>query len=256
MRERILLSAFILIGIFLTEPVFAADWKLTASATYETGKYGTPEETETLYLPVTLKRYFDIGDVSVTVPYISQKSSGRVAVVDGTVFRTGNKAVASTTESGIGDVILKGSLYLMQKEAADISIIGKIKLPTADKNKGLGTGEFDETVGLEFDRVIMPQCSVYIDAYYTFTGSPPGADLKNRSSFDVGLSYKISKDLTDSLFYEESTPLVSGEPNFRVVGVNVEYKLGEGVSIFGGAAVGLTDSSPDHSLTAGFNISF
>ncbi|MBI3398137.1 MAG: hypothetical protein HY026_02745 [Deltaproteobacteria bacterium] len=35
-----------------------------------------------------MKRYFDMGDISLTIPYISQKSSGQITVVDGMVFKT------------------------------------------------------------------------------------------------------------------------------------------------------------------------
>src|SRR3990170_55010 len=64
------------------------DCRISASANFETGKYGTSSRTDTLYMPVTVKRYFlNEGDLSVTIPYISQTSGSEVVTIDGTVFQ-------------------------------------------------------------------------------------------------------------------------------------------------------------------------
>ena len=238
-----------------------SDWKLSASTTYETSKYGTDTQTDTVYLPVTLKHYFDREDISLTIPYISQKSSGLVSVVDGKIFKTRQKTgpTAVTTNSGLGDIILKGSFYLLQeqqKQPFDLFLIGKIKFPTADEKKGLGTGEYDETIGLEFGKPILPEWTIFVDAYYTFIGSPSGTTLENRFSFDTGLADQITQLLTASIFYEESTPLISGNPNLKNIIVNLEYKVTRGIKVFAGGSIGLSASSPDYGVTAGASIKF
>jgi len=265
MQIRKLLLVLPLAWVLSQRIVFSAfaesDWKLSVSTTYETSKYGADTQTETVYLPVTLKRYFDMGDISLTIPYISQKSSGLVSVVDGTTFKIRKKTgpTVVTTNSGLGDIILKGSFYLLQeqqKQSFDLFLIGKIKFPTADENKSLGTGEYDETVGLEFGKLILPEWSVFVDAYYTFIGSPSGTILENRFSFDVGLADQLTQLLTASIFYEESTPLINGDPNLKNIMVNLEYEVTRGMRVFAGGSVGLTDSSPDYGITAGASIKF
>jgi len=265
MQIRKLLLVLPLAWVLSQRIVFSAfaesDWKLSVSTTYETSKYGADTQTETVYLPVTLKRYFDMGDISLTIPYISQKSSGLVSVVDGKIFKTRQKTgpTAVTTNSGLGDIILKGSFYLLQeqqKQPFDLFLIGKIKFPTADEKKGLGTGEYDETVGLELGKLILPEWTVFVDAYYTFIGSPSGSTLENRFSFDVGLADQITQSVTASIFYEESTPLISGDPNLKNIVVNLEYEVARGMRVFAGGSVGLTDSSPDYGVTAGASIKF
>lgn len=248
----------ILFNLF-SSSAFGADWKLSAQASYETGKYGTDSRTNTLYLPLTLKRYFGRGDVSVTVPYIYQKSGNQVAAVDGTVFKIRQQAGPVSSNSGIGDIIVRGSYYLLsegEKAPFDLSLTGKIKFPTADDSKGLGTGEFDEGVGVEFGKRLDKEWSIFADASYVSIGSPPGTDLRDRVYFDVGLSDKLSPVLTGSVFYEESTPLISGDPELRDVGFSVEYKAGQDRSVFAGALVGLTSVSPDWGLSAGGSIRF
>ncbi len=239
----------------------AEEWKATLSATYDTGTYGTDTRIDTVYIPLTIKRYFDnIGDLSLTVPYLSQTSTGQVTFINGMVFRTrGAKKATVTTESGIGDIIGKGTLYAMQESQThlfDLSFVGKIKFPTADKDKGLGTGEFDETAGVELSRSIVPDWTAFLDVYYTFIGRPAGLDLKDTTAFDIGASYKAAPDTTLSLFYAESTPIVSGVEDPMDLLANVEYRFSKEASLFGGVDIGLSTSSPDIGITGGFSYRF
>lgn len=235
---------------------FAENWKLDASATFESGEYGTGTTTDTLYMPVTLKHYFDMGDISLTVPYVMLRSNGLVTLINGMPHKVNKKAGPVTTTSGLGDMILKGSIYALKEQPLDVSLVGKVKFPTADKDKSLGTGEFDETAGVELGKTLSPKWSIFADGYYTFIGSPPGQDFKNIFSFDLGVSNRLTQFLTGSLFYYESTPLTSGNPDFREVVANLEYKITKETRLFGGVSAGLSTSSPDYDVTGGMSVKF
>lgn len=230
------------------------DWRVSASANYETGEYGTSTRTETLYMPVTLKRYFLEGDASVTIPYISQTSSSEVVTIDGSVFQIKRSPGPAVTNSGLGDVVLKGSYYLLaegKKWPFDLNLSAKIKMPTASDSKGLGTGEFDTGLGLEFAKALPSGFTGYFDIYYTAIGDPPGLDLEDRVSFDAGFSRTLDARWTLSAFYEESTPLVRDNANLRDFLVSFEYKTDERTKIFFGSTLGLTNTSPDYGFTVG-----
>ncbi len=259
MKTRKFLHALFLLSTFsvlAALPAFAEDWKLSASATYESGSYGTNTTIETLYLPVTLKRYFDFGDISVTVPYVMLRSNGSFTLINGMPFKTKKQAAPVSTNGGLGDIILKGSFYALKDDPLDLYLVGKIKFPTADSNKGLGTGRYDETVGVELGKALSPEWSIFADGYYTFTGSPSGEDFKNIFSFDGGIADRLTESLTGSLFYYESTPLTSGNPDLREIALNFDYKITKEVHIFGGGLVGLTTSSPDYGVTGGVSFKF
>ncbi len=53
----------------------------------------------------------------------------------------------------------------------------KIKFPTADQGKGLGTGEFDETVGVDLSKTLFPRFVSYVTLAYTVIGSPGRHEL-------------------------------------------------------------------------------
>lgn len=233
-----------------------SDWKASASINYETGTYGSASRTDTFYMPVTLKRYFSEGDLSVTVPYINQKNGAGVVTVDGSVFGV-NGSSSQSTASGVGDIVLKGSYYLLtesNKTPFDLNIVAKLKVPTGDDSKGLGTGEFDTGMGLEFAKALPNGFFGYFDLYYTFIGDPPGLELEDRFAFDVGFSKRIDPRWTVSAFYEESTPLLKPNSNLRDVLVNFEFKVDERTKLFFGGTVGLSETGPDYGLSVGASI--
>lgn len=236
-----------------------SDWKVSASASFETGTYGTDSRTDTFYMPVTIKRYFPEGDLSATVPYISQTNGAGVVAVDGSIFPVkGNGSQGpSSTSSGAGDLVLKGSYYLLtegKKTPFDLNLTGKIKVPTADESEGLGTGEFDTGMGLEFTKSLPSGFTGYFDVYYTAIGDPPGLDLEDRLAFDAGFSKKIAPQWTMSAFYEESTPLLKPNSNLRDLLVNFEFKADDRTRLFFGGTFGLTESSQDYGLSVGASI--
>jgi hypothetical protein len=236
-------------------------WKITGSATYETGTFGTGSRTNILYVPFTLKRYFNSGDFSVTLPYMIQETGGSVTTVEGVPVQIKHKKkekLPTTTEEGVGDLTIQGGYDLLQenRQPLDLALIGRIKFPTADETKGLGTGEFDEGVGLEFGKRIKPVWTVFADFYYTWIGSPPGIHLENRLAVDFGVANQLRPALTASLFYEESTPLVRGNPAPRDLLINLEKKVSKTTRLFMGGILGLSNGSPDAGLTTGAAVRF
>ncbi len=238
------------------------DWKLSAEVDYLTGTYGTDSRTDTVYVPVTLKRYFGMGDVALTLPYIYQRGSALVTNVGGMPVKIKQKpatgTVPVTANNGVGDLLLKGRFYLLEEDHAPfgLSLVGKVKFPTADRNKGLGTGEFDEGGGVEFSKALPHDWTLYTDVSYTFIGSPPGTSLKNQLAFDIGAAQRFTREVTGSFYYEESTPLVSGTPDQRDILATIEYKVSKAARLYAGATVGLSQSTADFGATAGVSIRF
>src|SRR3989344_5077549 len=58
-------------------------WKAGLFLSYDRGDFGTADTSETLYVPLTLKRLFSRGEVGLTVPFLSVRSTGQTVVVGG-----------------------------------------------------------------------------------------------------------------------------------------------------------------------------
>ncbi len=234
-------------------------WEVSSSITLERGAFGTSTITHTVYIPVTLKRYFDLGDLSVTVPYTKSKGGSDVTTIAGRPVQTRSGSGSNTSTGSIGDTILAGSYYLL-KEAdehpLDLSIIGNVKFPTADHDKGLGTGEFDETIGLSanksFDDWLM-----FSSIDYTFIGDPSGLDLNNQFTYELGGGLHIDEFTTVNLSYQEKTAILDGKNNPREIILAFDHDIEKGkLTLFGNATKGLSDGSPDYGLTLGMSARF
>lgn len=231
----------------------AGDWEAGASFDHWSGDYGSDETTKLTYVPVTLKRYLPKGDVSVTVPYIAIDSRGGAVVVDGTVNADGTSEPHSG--SGLGDIVLKGTGYLLAPEGRGLylDVVGKAKLPTADEDEGLGTGELDVGLGVESRYWLDPGFNyvALADAYYTFIGDPAGVDYDNQFACDVGLGYQATPKLLASVYLNYRTALVdSGDDPASLLFFST-YKMHPQWSGDVGLELGLTDGEADWGVIIG-----
>ncbi len=237
-------------------------WQTGVSATYTTGDYGTGTRTNILYVPFTLRRLFENADVSVTVPYIRITSDGNVTVVDGVPQRTGRLKAARTparvTNDGLGDILLTGRYFILDERdfLPTIALVARIKAPTADADKGLGTGEWDEGIGAEVSKKFADRWVGYFDLGYTVIGEPAGVTLRNRWNYDLGLGYYFTKALLGSVYYEEWRAVVPGTVNPRDLLFSLFYKASDAVRLNLAMEAGLSKGAPDFGITGGVSFRF
>ena len=224
-------------------------WEGGLFFSYLTGDYGLDRRTDIYYGSAMIKRYLDRGDVTLTVPYLDISSSG-VTFVGGTA-----EADASASGgSGLGDIILKGRYYAVDQDGPlpFIDLVGIVKFPTADEDKGLGTGEFDFTALSEFTwRLGESPWSVLAELGYTFVGEPAGVDVKNRWLYSVGLAYEMDPKITLSGYLDGRTAIFEGEENPLSILLMGQYKFRPDLRLDTLFEVGLTDGSPDFGVTLG-----
>src|SRR2546428_13797440 len=104
-------------------PALAEDvpWvKFSTPVNYSVGDYGSGKDTTIVYVPFTLGvRPLDRFWLSVTVPFIYQDTQNVVLTGGGVASRKERKGklaqpASSTTESGLGDVLLKASVVVVE----------------------------------------------------------------------------------------------------------------------------------------------
>lgn len=235
------------------------EWKFSAALSYSSGKYGTSTPTRVTYIPFTLQRLYEQGDVGVTVPYISVRTEGETSLVNGTAQRIKKKGTGRpAARGGLGDIIVKGRWYAVEEKGIlpTIDLFAKVKLPTADESEGLGTGKVDAGGGVELSRQFLEKWVGYLDASYTYVGSPAGTDLKAQKAYDVGLGYFLESDLLVSVFYEERTALVDGEPKYRTLELTGDYKVDPDSRLNASLGAGLSEGAPDYFFSIGGSVRF
>jgi hypothetical protein len=211
---------------------------------------------------------FDDGDLTLIIPYVTVTSNCGVTVVSGEPLRTGGlcpRAPSGTfptrvTASGMGDVLLVGRYYLYTEReqgiVPSILVSGRLKAPTADRDRGLGTGEWDEGVGLGLSKLLTDKLVVLADAGYTIIGEPDGIDLHNQWSYDIGLGYYFVPTLMASVYYEEARALVTGFQNPRDIFAGLSWRVTQDFRLNAGVEKGLSTGAPEFGVSVGASFRF
>jgi hypothetical protein len=230
-------------------------WQAGPSVTYASGDFGTNNRADTVYVPVKISRYFSQASVDWTIPYVYKRNASDITFIDGRPFRTNQEKRSSA--NGLGDMLLKGNYYALQEDSKPLTLTlsGQIEIPTADDNKGLGTGEFDETIGAQLSKT-EKNWKVFADIYYTNTGSPSGEDLKNLLTFDVGCGYELDSQTWIHIYYERISALVTDDSDAKSIFIGGDYQLSPQVGIDCDLGFGLTEGSPEISVTLGAGVKF
>lgn len=233
-------------------------WQVSSSLNYEWGDFGTDTTTTTFYMPVTISRYFERAKIAWTIPYINQKSGSNIVAIGGRAYKVNSApSVSSRKDSGIGDMLLKGNYNIVDEETSDINISGfaQVKLPTADDDYGLGTGEFDETFGVEMSKNL-EEFTLYADLGFAFIGEPENTSWNNQGIYLVGAAYQLSEVNSVGLFYEQRTSLIDSESDPRELIAAINYDRNKDQHFFTNALLGVSNSSPDFGLNVGAGLDF
>jgi len=268
MRYRSMGLAVVALTLSGALPALAEDeprWSLSTSVNYSVGDYGTGKDTTLVYIPFTLGvSPLDQLWLSVTVPYLYQTGQNVVVTGGGVAIRgkkgTGKFAqpATSTTESGLGDVLLKVSYVLLEEKELipEIAPYVKIKFPTADRDRGLGTGEYDETLGVDVSKRLADSLFGYVTVAYTFIGSPPGTELHNSFGWSLGAAYAVIQPLAVFAFLDGATAISSGEDDPLELRVGAEWKVMKALKLTGAVTRGLSKGSADWGVSAGLALRF
>jgi len=251
----LLLALFACIGwgLFASPGASLADeaptWQYGLSFSYLTGDYGQDDDTDLTYTAVTVKRYLEKGDITVTIPYLDISADG-VTVVGGEI----EPIEDGGSGAGLGDVIVKGRYYAIEQEGwiPFIDLVGSVKFPTADEDKGLGTGELDFTGMVEFARRLKDSRWIALaETGYTLVGEPSGTDADNRFLYSIGAAYEFDPKVTFSGYLDGRTAIFDGSEDPLSVLLIGQYKYRPDLRLDTMLEIGLSDGSPDLGITFG-----
>jgi len=217
--------------------------ELGAGLHHTAGDYGTGSETEITMLAATGRYESAAWVYKVTVPYI--EVTGENTVVPG-VGRVRGATGRRRTESGLGDIVLSATYgaYYEPSTMLGVDLTGKLKLPTADEDRGLSTGEADVIFLVDayrnFDR-----WTGFAGVGYHILGDAPGQPLNNVWSANVGASYKIDQRDSWGASLDTRQRVAPGAGAQREVTGFVQRKLDNLWKAQAYALIGLADGSPD-----------
>lgn len=260
------------------------NWQIGFTPSYSTGKFGSNTTSSFFYAPLSIRRLFRDGDVTLIIPFVTATTDGSTTLVGGRPVvvqdnsgsnsgsgssscepgedkpscLTGRAPGQKVTTAGLGDIILKGRYYVLEEKEYMplIAVTGRMKVPTASASQGLGTGEFDYGFGVEMSKMLGEKWIAFLDGGYNIIGDPDGLTLQNQHWFDVGGGYYFTRDLLASVYYEEYRAITPGFVNARDLFFAMNYTVSSALRFNGGVTLGLSDGAPDYAVTVGTSYRF
>lgn len=221
---------------------------LSIGAQFSSGEYGGDRKVEDLYVPVTAWYRTDRYSLRLTVPYL------RVDAPAGTIIEgPGGQPIPgdgpNVTESGLGDIILGltvHDVWMSANHALALDLGGKVKLGTADDDKGLGTGKTDFTFQADIIR-FLPSFAAIGTVGYVVRGDPDDFDLDDGFLASIGGIFEVAAGTRLGAFLEyRQAAYEFNDDRFELVGA-LGWRL-FGRPAQAAVSMGLSDSAPDWSI--------
>ncbi|WP_295802042.1 hypothetical protein [uncultured Microbulbifer sp.] len=256
-------------GLSVSGVAAADEWKYSLGTDISSGAYGDSEDTEIVSTPFTVSYSPSASwTFKASLPWTSIEGPGGVVpggdggIVIGPGNGRGNgnggnqtgDEVVITEESGLGDLWLTGT-YSLQPIAQQyfVDLSAKYKLPVADEDKGLGTGEADYTLQAEVFTVV-DNFTPFVTVARKYKGDLPETELRDVWYTSVGSGYRLSEiaSVGASLDYQQAATAES-DAQTEIFGY-YSHKLSNQWTGMLYGYLGLADGSPDQGF--GFQVSY
>ncbi|MFT3870453.1 MAG: hypothetical protein QM715_18545 [Nibricoccus sp.] len=223
-----------------------SSFKIDTGFVFARGSYGLATDTDVFLALVNPTYETAAWRVEGSLPYVRLKGPATV------VGNTGN-ASAMHSASGVGDA----ALGLTRKFAASTdgwssSLGAKVKFPTADEQKGLGTGKMDTTVQIDVFKAggtVTP----FANIGYQFLGHSEAYPMKSGPLATVGMTTKISSNVI-GLAGNWRARMIEGSDHALEAMAFLQHPFNEKSRIQLFVLHGFTDASPN--LAAGLMLGF
>ncbi|MCY1391201.1 hypothetical protein D9M71_60370 [compost metagenome] len=215
---------------------------LTASigADYSSGEYGTGTTSETWYVPLVGKYETGAMTYKLTVPWlrITNPSVGP----DGAPLPGG----CGEEESGLGDTVASAGYAVLDGSQGGVlvDLIGKVKVPTADEDKCLGTGETDYSAQVDVAKAFGPVTGFATLGWKKF-GDPSDTDFDDPIFAGIGFAIPLAAVTSLGATYDWRQKVVSTGEQIKELTLFLTHKLNRDWKVQLYAVKGFTDASPD-----------
>lgn len=210
---------------------------------YSSGDYGTGSETRITSFAATGRYERGPWVYKATVPWLTISGSSTVVPGFGDV-RGG--ASGPRKSSGLGDIVLSAtySAYYDRASTLGVELTGKLKLPTADEEDGLGTGEHDVVFLLDLYRSF-GRVTGFGGIGFHVLGDSRAFPLENAWSANLGASYQLDERNSVGAVLDGRERVVAGGPPLRELTAFWMYKFETPWRAQAYYLIGLADGSPD-----------
>ncbi|WP_072384697.1 transporter [Novosphingobium sp. NDB2Meth1] len=227
---------------------------------YEQGTYGTGAKVETASAKIGVGLRRGRVRLAAAIPYIRTTAPVDVVVSQGGLFGTpllgsSTSQTVRTRREGIGDAAIEAAYDL--PAAGFIASIGAgVKLPTASRTKGLGTGKVDYAVNAQIARPLRGGITPFAAAGYTFVGKPEGFAVRNTFAASAGTRVALSSRASAVVSYSYEQSPARSLADRQSIGLGVGVGIGKKLQLGLQGDAGLSRGAPDVKLGLRLGASF
>lgn len=264
----------VILVLLLTPPASAASlpqFSLGLGIDYAKGDFETDYTSTYTTFPLIFDWFpHERFNLELNVPFVKQSSckatnpatSGNTHAFRGGQGMGGAGSVvmlhSGEKQSGLGDITLTGvyNLLLDREATPNLGLALYLKFPTANQNKGLGTGAFDWGPGLLLAKRL-GDWQPFSEGRYVFQGgSQAETGARNYFLADVGLGYNWRENLSNSLFCRVGSSAFAGLAAPLEMRLKTVWGFAENTSAEFYLLKGLSPGSPDLGGGISFFVAF
>jgi len=230
-------------------PEPAAEFKLDTSLVYTRGSYGLPADTDIFIALVSPTYEATDWRLQAMLPYVWLNGPASVVGNAGT-------SLVSRHESGVGDASIAGAWKFIQgTDGWNASLGAKVKLPTADDTKGLGTGKIDTAFEADVSRKL-GSLTPFGTLGYEFLGESERYPMKDGLFATAGVVATTSEKTSVGIAGNWRQPTISGGSSAAELMGFFQEKITATSHIQIFILHGYTDASPEIAVGATLGLAF
>lgn len=235
-----------------------SDITLLAGSNYVSGDVNG-QDYETIAVSAGVAARSGRFSFAASIPYVVTSAPEELIVSNGGVLGTPLLSQPSSqtrqiTRKGVGDLVLQGG-YSVPLGSVNAFLGGNVKVPTASREKALGTGELDYGVSGQVSRRF-GRAIPFVSASYTVVGEPEGFDVRNTLSGSAGSHLILGNASSVTLDYSYEESATRSVENHQSVGVGLETDVSSHLRLGIDARAGLTEDAPDARIGVRMGIGF
>ena len=242
----------------------AADgrWFFSTGMDYSNGDYGEQRDTTILTVPLSSGYVAERWSATLIVPIVNIRGPGTIVPggldnggslggLLGSTPATAPSLGKGVDTTGLGDASLTVSATPYVSEAGtQFLVISRVKAPTGDTGRALGTGEWAASLSGGIRQPLGPRADVYGSLGYERTLDHDGNGVIAQFGAESYVADKVQ--LGAVLSYAQATSALQRDG--AQAGAFVAYDLSAATRLQAYGAAGLSETSP--AVTAGFRIVF
>lgn len=267
-------AGVVLLTLAAALPAAAGTFSYTGSIQMAQGKYFFDQTSRGLYFFNGFAFTSEVFTLTATIPLIYQSTPYISYSGVGVLPSGGSESVVvsrrqrgeivylpvpvQVQQFGVGDPLFHAGVRLWKEGPVvpSVSLSAHAKAPLASLESGFGTGEWDYGAGLSVFKKF-GGAFLFVDANYWKLGDLPELELKDPWTYSLAVGFPLSGGKAALLIsYLGMTEVIEATKPPASAGLGLSFKAGPKSSLLLNGLLGLSESSPDFSVSFGWSLGF